>query len=147
MGTFTPTSLLFDKATRRRTIGNLVSRAARDFKRLTQERMIRGPHSGRLYAKKRTASARRSHRASAKGQRPSPDTMTLVNAIASRRKLELVSEVYIAEKTNPSNGTVASEYGERLQNDMNRPIMSEADAFQAEYKLRQDAELLIKRML
>src|SRR5688572_27460215 len=131
MAKFTPTSKIFDKATRRQVISNLISKSAKGFKRQTQERMIKGPHTGRQYAKKRGAGFRRAHRASAAGQRPSPDTMTLVNAVSDRKTSEMSAEVFIAERINPENGTTASRYAEILQNNLNRPIMSEGDAFQA----------------
>lgn len=147
MPTVTLTSPIFDKAKRERLTSNFVAKQAKDFKVLTKDRMVRGPATGKLYAKKRGTTFRRSHRASARGQRPSPETGTLVNAITDRRIAENHSQVYIAEKTNPSNGTVASKYGEILQNNLDRPIMDVVDVTIAQQKMERDADVLVKGLI
>jgi hypothetical protein len=144
---FIKTSEIFDKSTRGLKFSNLASRSAKGFKQLTRDRMIKGPHTGRLYARKRGAGFRRSHRASAVGQRPSPDTMTLITAVSDRRTGDFSAEVYIAEKINPTNGTLASDYAETLQEHLERPIMTAEDAVQAEIKMREDGEALVRTML
>jgi len=141
------TSPIFDKAKRGRVVSNFVSKQAREFKRLTQERMIKGPHTGNLYEKKRGGTFRRSHRASARHQRPSPDTLTLINAISQRTINPVHSQVFIAERVNPENGAIASDYGAILQNRLDRPIMSIADAAVAQRKMEKDAEALVKTLL
>jgi len=141
------TSPIFDKAKRGRVVSNFISKQAKDFKVLTKQRMEKGPATGRTYRKKRGATFRRSHRASARGQRPSPDSGTLVNAISDRRISDNRSQVYIAEKVNPSNGTVASKYGEILQNRRGRPIMDKLDAKLAEVKMRKDADIVLKGLV
>lgn len=146
MATVRFTSPIFDKAKRTQSVSNFVSKQAREFKRLTQERMTKGPHTGTLYAKKRGSNFRRSHRASARHQRPSPDTLTLVNAISQRTINPLRSQVYIAERVNPENGAIASNYGAILQTRLDRPIMSIADAAVAQRKMEKDAEVLIKTL-
>lgn len=144
---FTADSPIFDKPAREQHFTNLVSRSAKEFKQLTKDRMIKGPWTGILYERRRGATFRRSHRASAKGQRPSPDTMTLVNAVSDRKTGDLSAEVYIAEKVNPSNGTLASDYAEILQNHLERPIMSEGDRFEAEAKMKSDGEALMQSLV
>lgn len=146
MATVKLTSLIFDKAKRGRSVSNFISKQAKDFKVLTKQRMEAGPQTGKLYGKKRGSTFRRSHRASARGQRPSPDTGTLVNAISDRRINDLHSQVYVAEKVNP-NGTVASKYGEILQTKRDRPIMDELDARLAEVKMRKEADVLVKSLV
>lgn len=146
MATVRLTSLIFDKAKRGRVVSNFVAKQAKDFKVLTKQRMEKGPATGRTYRKKRGATFRRSHRASARGQRPSPDTGTLVNAISDKRIGENHAQVYIAEKVSP-NGTLASKYGEILQNRRGRPIMDSLDAKLAEVKMRKDADILIKTII
>lgn len=59
MAKFVSTSRIFDKATRGQAIQNLVSKSSREFKRLTQERMVKGLASGRTYRKKGGAGFRR----------------------------------------------------------------------------------------
>lgn len=140
------TSPIFDKAKRGRAFSNFISKQAKDFKVLTKQRMETSPATGKLYGKKRGTTFRRSHRASAKGQRPSPDTGTLVAAISDRRISDNHSQVYIAEKVNP-NGTIASKYGEILQNKRDRPIMDELDARLAEVKMRKEADVLVKGLV
>jgi hypothetical protein len=140
-------SPIFFPALRRQIFSNYASKQAKDFKQLTKERMIAGPHTGRIYEKKRGVGFTRSHRASAKGERPSPDTMTLVNAIEDKRTSDFSAVVYVAEISNPENGEVASVYAERLQVMMQRPIMSELDREQALYKATIEGEQLVKRLV
>jgi hypothetical protein len=136
-----------DKIRRVQPFKNLPRKSARKFKRSTQEKMLKGVHSGRLYKKKRGSGFTRSHLASAIGQRPAPDTLTLVNAISDRSLGDYKAEVYIAERINPESGTLASNYGEILQNKLDRPIMSADDADEAERDMTRDAEALIKTVI
>jgi hypothetical protein len=73
--------------------------------------------------------------------------MTLVNAVSDRRTGEMSAEVYIADKINPTSGTVTSDYAEILQEHLERPIMSDADALGAQFKLQRDADDLIRTMV
>lgn len=73
--------------------------------------------------------------------------MTLVNATSDRRIGEFVCEVYIAERMNPENGAVASNYAEILQERLDRPIMSPGDAAEAEAKMAREGHLLIQRLI
>lgn len=143
MATVRLTSPIFDKARRGRVVSNFISKQAKDFKVLTKERMVRGPQTGRLYRKKRGANFRRSHRASARGQRPAVQTGLLLNAVSDRRIGENHSQVYIAEKVS-SGGTTTTKYAEILQTKLGRPIMSEFDVRIAQSKMNKEAGALVK---
>jgi hypothetical protein len=140
------TSPIFDKAKRGRAFSNFISKQAKDFKVLTKERMVRGPQTGRLYARKRGANFRRSHRASARGQRPAVQTGLLLNAVSDRRISDTHSQVYIAEKVS-SGGTTTTKYAEILQTKRGRPIMDKLDARQAEVKMRKEGDVLVKSLV
>lgn len=142
---FKTTSKIFDKAGRQQGFTNLISKNSREFKRSTQEKMEKGFRSGRLY-KRKGGNFRRSHRASARGQRPAPDTGTLVKAIRQEATGPFTAKVDIAEKVNPANGQLASKYGAILQA-QGRPIMSESDVAEAQRKLNTEAEALIKTVI
>ena len=148
-GKFTSTSGIFDKTKRQQGLSNLVSRNARNFRQDTKNKMIRGSKSGRLYSKKRGAGFTRSHRASARGERPAPDTQTLVNAISSRSLSDTSAEVYIAERINPETGTPASRYAEYLNDPevLDRPIMSEADTAEAQTKMTRESGIFIDSLV
>lgn len=141
------TSPIFDKAKRSQAFSNFVGKQAKDFKVLTRDRMVQSLASGRLYSRKGGFGFRRKHRASAPGQRPSPDSFTLVNAVAERDLSPLHSQVYIADVTNPANGTIASKYAEILQTKLSRPIMSSADAVEAQVKMTREADVVIKALI
>lgn len=136
-------SLVFNKAERTRAFTSLIVRSAKEFKQLTKDRMNFEQHTGVVYRRGRGRGFTRSHRASAVGERPAPDTTTLVNAVADRQVSNLESEVFIEDKINTSNGTVASKYASILQNKLRRPIMSDQDAAEAQAKLEQDALKLV----
>lgn len=145
---FSPTSGIFDKSTRAQKFSNFISRKAKDFKQTTKNRMIQGSHTGVDYEKRpRGANFKRAHRASAPGERPSPDTVTLVNAISDRKLSDTVAEVFIAPKMNPENGALASDYGEILQTFRNRKIMTAEDAGQEQTQIIPDGEVFIKTLL
>ncbi len=139
-------STIFNKASVKREIGNLITKRSRLFKRERQQDMLNGPHTGRLYRRRRGKGFIRSHRASAKGQRPSPDTMTLVNAVSQKRTGDLSARVYIAEKRNPVNKMLASQYAEILQKKLGRPIITADDAAREQKEIVRVASDLIKRL-
>ncbi len=139
-----------DRQERARVLGRVPGLAAKRHKQRTREMMIAGPHTGKLYRpgfKGNSTSFRRLHRASARGQRPSPDTMTLVNAVTDERTGEMAAKVFIAERINPANGANASDYAEILQNHMERPIMSVRDTKEAQRDQNDLAKKAIKELL
>lgn len=140
-------SKIFDKTQRRAAIASAVSKTAKSFKDSTKRKMVEQRASGKTYDKKvRGRSFVRRHRASARGQRPQPDTLNLVNAVTDKRSSEFTSEVFIDHRINPENGADAQEYAERLQNSMNRPIMSEQDARIGEIELKYRCEKALKEL-
>src|SRR5688572_22737395 len=83
--TITLTSPIFDKAKRQAVIQRIVVKNAKQFKRKTVERMEQGPQTGKLYAQRRGFNFRRSHRASARGQRPAVQTGKLSRGIVDTK--------------------------------------------------------------
>lgn len=140
-------SKLFDKANRTQPFANLISKNAREFRQSTKQKMVNDSKSGRLYQKRRGANFRRAHRASARGERPAPDTQTLLNSISDRSVSDLSSEVYIADKVNPDSGTVTTKYGPILQEKLGRPIMVDEDVQEAQTKMNADGERLIQTLI
>ncbi len=135
-------SKIFDKTVRQQAVTNLISRQSRDFRDKTKGNMIESRPTGHLYRRKGGAGFRRSHIASSIGQRPSPDTLTLANAVTQKMTGDTTAEVFIAERVNPVNGQAASKYAEILQTKLERPIMSPADAEAAQAELDRKAEAL-----
>lgn len=110
-------------------MSNFIRRQAKDFTQLTKRRIIESKPSGRLYARKRGVGFTRSHRASARGQRPAIDSGKLLNSIKDRRISETSAESF-----------AGAYYAEYLQSErLNRPIMSDQDAAEAQQKANRDA--------
>lgn len=129
-------SQIFDKTARRQSLANFISRQAKDFKDLTKRRMIESKPLGRLYSRRRGIGFTRAHRASARGQRPAIDTGVLLNSIRDRKTNEMTSEVF-----------AGAAYAEYLQSErLNRPIMSDADAKEAQTKAVLDAHSLLEKL-
>lgn len=114
---------------------------------LTKQRMDEGPQTGRLYRKKRGTNFRRSHRASARGQRPAVDTGTLKNSVAMTPTGDLSVKVHIKDRINPQSGTSETKIAEILQNKLDRPIMNFADAAEAQAKMKREGEALVRTLL
>ena len=124
----------------------VVLKNAKEFKQSTKRRMIESSAGGKTYERGRGEGFSRSNRASRRGQRPSPDTSTLVNAVSDRRTGVLSSEVLIAHKRNPENGEYADEYAEKLQLKMNRSIMNSEDRSIAQKKLDYDCSKAVEQL-
>lgn len=111
----------------KRDVGNVVSKSAREYKDRIRRSMIEQRPLGNLYEYKvRGAGFTRAHRASARGQRPQPETLTLSSAIQSKKTSALTATVDIAHRINPKNGEDAHDYAERLQNDMDRKVLNDS---------------------
>lgn len=125
-------SPIFDIARTKQAGSTALTIAAKTFKDETKRRMTQGPATGRIYSRSRGPNFRRAHRASARGERPAPDTLKLVNSIGDERIADSVHEV-----------SANTDYAEILQDKLDRPIMSEQDARQAEADLQRvyDAEI------
>lgn len=151
-------SLVFEKNARGQKGTAFVSRQARDFKTLTKQRQIAGPHTGAVVSRGSGDGFRLRHQQSARGERPAPDTFTLVNSIedqpativrgfARGTSFPTAFEVFIQERINPRNGAPSSYYGERLQVALGREIMTEADALEAERKMELEAGAFLRELL
>lgn len=92
--------------------------------------MVAGPHTGVLYPRKSGLGFRRFHRASARGERPAPDTTNLINSVESTKLSALRYSVFVDDAKAP--------YGKWLQNPegLDRPIatLEDAEAFMASQK-------------
>lgn len=147
--TVTLNAKIHDKAVRQQVLGRVPGLAAKRHKVRTRAKMFEGPQTGHIYRRKASEGGEgftRAHRASARGQRPAPDTLTLVNAVTDERTGENSAEVFIAEKINPRNGANASDYADILQNHLGRPIMTERDAVEAAKDQKEIAEKAIKEL-
>lgn len=130
----------------RRSISNVVSKSAKDFKNRTRIQMIEQTPTGTLYEKAaRGRGFTRSHRASRPGQRPQPDTLTLSSAIRDKRNAPFSSTVDIAHRINPENGADAHDYAERLV-EMDRIIFSDGDVRVAQFKFDFDLDRAINKV-
>jgi hypothetical protein len=140
-------SKIFDTVIREQTMTTFVSQEIRDHKVLTQRQQIESQASGQLYPRRRGPGFRRFHRASAPGQRPAPDTLTLVNAISDQMTSDMTGEVYIAPNVNPENKQTADVYGAILQERLGRPISDDGDAATAQQKMLRDANVMLLKLL
>lgn len=113
---------IFNASERRRAFRKVVSQSAKAHRRALQEKMIYGPHTGRVTTrgKSRGDGFTRRHQASREGERPAPDTNTLINSISSEMTGELSAKVEIE-----------AEYGEILQKG-GRLVMTETDVAEAD---------------
>lgn len=141
------TSPIFDPVAREVPAEVFVGRQALDFKVVTKGRMIESRATGNLYARRSGPGFKRSHRASSVGQRPAPDTLTLVNAITDRMTSPTTAEVFVAERINPLNGQAASKYADILQFGLDRPIQSDEDAAEAEAKMLRESPEMIQKLI
>ena len=78
-------SAVFNRQKLRQAVASFIIRQTKDFKNLSKRRMIDSQASGRLHRRKNGVGFTRSHRASARGQRPAIDTGKLLNSINDRR--------------------------------------------------------------
>jgi hypothetical protein len=131
-------SKVFDKTVREQKVETLVVREAREFKVLTKQRMIDSQPEGRLYARKRGRDFRRFHRASARGQRPAIDSGKLLNSVEdtsiSRTEAQTEATAPYAQFLNPPAS-------------LERPIMDEQDAQEAEQKMLRDANAMLLELI
>lgn len=103
-------------------VSRCLSRLARKFKVERVQAMVAGPHTGRLYPRKGGVGFRRFHRASARGERPSPDTTNLINSLDHEKISDLRYSVNVDD--------VKAPYGKWLQDpdNLDRPIATIGDA-------------------
>jgi hypothetical protein len=144
-------SKIFDRATRGQKLQSFVNRQAKEFKRLTQTRMIESKATGVIVPRRKVSrygpGFERRHQRSSRGQRPAIETTNLMNAVDDRQTSETSAEVFIQPRPNPETGQSASEYGEILQEKLGRRIMDEQDAADAQTKMLQDANVMLRDLI
>lgn len=121
------TSAVWEKTTREETVSRGFTRLAKRFKQQTVRNQIEQQPAGRVYATGipgHGAGFRRFHKASARGQRPQPDTMNLVNSVRDEKTATLRHDVFVDDTRAP--------YGKYLQDPavLDRPIATQEDAEQ-----------------
>lgn len=124
-------------ATQRR-LSSTVTRGRKVLKERIREKHRKGGDMAPSYisAGRRGRGFRRGHKVSQRGNPPSPDTLSLLNAIDDRETAILTGEVFIREATSPGGGNPA-EYGAILDNPakLNRPFFeSTAEEFRPEWE-------------
>ena len=129
-------SAVFNRQALKQAVAAFIVRQAKDFKDLTKRRMLESRPSGRLYRRKRGAGFIRSHRASARGQRPAIDTGKLLNSINDRRNGDFSRTV-----------SADAEYAKDLQSPrLNRRIIDARDAAEAQAKALREGDMLAGRL-
>lgn len=103
-------------------VSRCLTRLAKRFKTERVEAMVAGPATGILYKKGSGAGFQRFHRASARGERPAPDTTNLINSVQDLKLAALQHAVYVDDSSAP--------YAKWLQDPevLDRPIMTLDDA-------------------
>lgn len=127
---------IFNPAERKRAFSNLPMRSAREMKNSLRKKQLDSKPSGRVESYKgdqsRGRGFRRRFQRSAPGQRPANETTTLNSAFTATKTGDNSAIVEIADKINPKTGKSAKDYGARLQNKMNRQVMTKQDVKEAE---------------
>lgn len=121
----TLTSPIFDKAKRHQSAGNAVGKTIREFAAYVPRQQVEGKPSGNVYRKGGGRGFRRSHRASAKGQRPAVDSGNLIRSTKHKKTGQLSGEVTTTAKRN------GFDYASQLQNKMDRPIQDAPEDLKA----------------
>lgn len=103
-------------------VSRCLTRLAKRFKSERVAAMVAGPHTGVNYKRTGGGSFLRYHRASARGERPAPDTTNLINSVEDLKLASLQHAVYVDDSKAP--------YGKWLQDPdvLDRPIATLADA-------------------
>ncbi len=116
------TSAVFNKPRSKAIVSRGLTRIAKRFKKITVDNMTQSNAAGRTYKRGAGPGFSRFHQASARGQRPEPDTFNLVNSVRDSKKTELKHDVFVDDGKAP--------YGKYLQNPsgLNRPIATKEDA-------------------
>lgn len=119
---------------------------AKQFQESQRLKMVNQAPKGNLY-EKRSGKFQRFHRASARGQRPQPDTQTLANALKAERTGEFSATVDLISKINPENGADAKKYGQRLVEKMGRVIVDRLDVVTANTSQAYEVQKILDKYL
>ncbi len=125
MGETNLNSGVWDDEQRAGIVSRALTRLAKRFKTTIKDNMVAGPHSGVLYKRSAGAGFNRFHRASARGERPSPDTFNLVNSVTDEKLSPTNHRIFVDDSKAP--------YAKYLQDPeiLDRPIatLEDAEAF------------------
>jgi hypothetical protein len=121
---------------------NAISKSIREFAAYVPDQQIKGKASGKLYKRSGGKNFRRSHRASAKGQRPAPDSGKLSRSTKHKMTGRLSGEVTTIAKSRNF------DYASQLQEKMDRPIQNAPeDLKKAQEILDRNAEKAVKSLI
>lgn len=133
---------IFDKAKRRQATSNAISKTLVEYARYVPVQQIESKPTGKVYKRKGGRGFTRSHRASARGQRPAPDTGKLSRSTKHKKTGELKGEVTTIAKNK------GFDYSAHLENDLGRPIQNApADIKAAQDILIKNAEAAIAKLV
>lgn len=131
----------FDKAKRDKAFSNAVSKTIREFAAYVPEQQIKSKASGKVYERRGGKNFRRFHRASARGQRPAPDTGKLSRSTKHRMTGQFSGEVTTIAKRG------GFDYADQLQHKMDRPIQdAPEDLKKAQELLDKNAEAALSKL-
>ena len=134
------TSKIFDKRAIEQELRNAISRATRAFAAYVPQQQINETHTGKLYKRAGGRGFSRSHRASARGQRPAPDTGKLLKSTTHKMTGELTGEVTTVAKRG------GFDYAAQLEK-IGRPIQhAPSDRKKAQEILDREAERALKKL-
>jgi hypothetical protein len=143
----TLTSKIFDIPAFRQALSAVPYKSAKVFQESTKQKMLNQTPGGKLYRKRTGRGFKRFHKASALGQRPQPDTLTLVNAVDGRRIGEFAAIVDIKNRLNPENKVDARDYAGYLVNYHGREIMPTGDIQNAQIRQDEEVNKVIRRFV
>lgn len=131
------TSAIFDKQKLRRALSGVPMKAAERFAEYVPEQQNKETHSGKVRRYKG-----KSHRASAKGERPAKLTGRLNRSTKAKKTGELKAEVTTIAKSK------GFDYPAHLEGKMDRPIQNKPiDVKTAKRMLDEEAEKVLKRLV
>lgn len=113
------TSGIFDKGKRNQAFENAVGKTVREFAAYVPEQQIKGPHTGKIRTKGHGRGFKHSHRASARGERPAPDSGKLLNSTKHKKTGAFSGEVTTVAKNK------GFDYAAQLQEKLDRPIQDD----------------------
>lgn len=109
---------IFDNAKVKQAASNAISKTLVEFAAYVKKEQVESTPTGRLYRRKSGSNFRRSHRASAKGQRPAIDSGKLLNSTKKNKVSELKGEVTtIAKRDGFDYASQLEKMGRHIQDD------------------------------
>lgn len=131
----------FDKSKRDSAVSSGIKKTIREFAAYVPEQQIKGKPSGKLSRRRGGKNFRRFHRASARGERPSPDSGKLTRSTKHKMTGTLSGEVTTIAKSGNF------DYAEQLQEKMDRPIQNaKQDVKAAQNMLDKNVEAALSKL-